>query len=123
MPFGYLRTNLQKKIKWFLIVLYFYSLFLPAFLIAYYVSPRKIRNYTLLFFSLFFYAWGAPWFIFYLIGSTVLNHYFVVFMDRSENRNAKKLWLASSVFLTIGLLLYFSMPIFLWKMQTILEDF
>lgn len=28
-------------------------------------------------------------------------------MDRTENRNAKKLWLASSVFLTIGLLLYF----------------
>ncbi len=85
----------------------FLFFFLPVFLITYYLSPRKAKNYIILFFSLFFYAWGAPWFIFYLIGSTLINHYLVTFMDKAKSKRSKNLWLALSVALTIGLLLYF----------------
>lgn len=38
--------------------------FLPAVLILYYIAPRKLRNVILLLFSLFFYAWGEPKYVF-----------------------------------------------------------
>lgn len=85
----------------------FLFFFLPLFLVCYYLTPKKIRNYTLLVFSLFFYAWGAPWFVFYLLGSTIANHYIVVAMHRAKSVKAKKLWLAASITLCIGLLVYF----------------
>lgn len=40
--------------------LLFLSVFLPAFLLAYWVSPRAVKNWTALAFSVVFYAWGAP---------------------------------------------------------------
>ena len=38
----------------------FLWIFLPLVLAAYYISPGKIRNGILVFFSLLFYAWGEP---------------------------------------------------------------
>ena len=46
----------------------FLFFFLPIFLIAYFATPQKFRNYTLLLFSLIFYAYGAPDFVFLLVG-------------------------------------------------------
>ena len=34
----------------------FLFFFLPIFLIAYFITPQKFRNYTLLLFSIVFYA-------------------------------------------------------------------
>lgn len=85
----------------------FLFFFLPLFLVCYYLTPKKIRNYTLIVFSLIFYAWGAPWFVFYLLASTLANHYIVVAMHNAKSVKIKKLWLAASITLTIGLLVYF----------------
>ena len=49
----------------------FLFFFLPIFLIAYFVTPQKFRNYTLLLFSIVFYAYGAPDFVFLLVGECV----------------------------------------------------
>ena len=40
--------------------LVFLFFFLPAVLLMYKIAPGKIKNYVLLFFSLFFYGWGGP---------------------------------------------------------------
>ena len=80
--------------------------FLPAFLIIYFILPQKLKNYFALIASIFFYAWGAPVFIFIVLGSITLDFYAVQWMNRSEGRK-KNLLLAFSVALNVGLLLYF----------------
>jgi alginate O-acetyltransferase complex protein AlgI len=81
------------------IFLYF---FLPIFLILYFLTPQKYRNYTLLLFSLIFYAYGAPDFVLVLVGECIINYYLVRGMKRR-----KTLFLVLSIVLTLGMLLYF----------------
>ena len=51
----------------------FLHLFLPILLVAYFVSPRMLRNGLLLFASLVFYSWGEPNLILLMLGSAGLN--------------------------------------------------
>lgn len=85
----------------------FILFFLPVFLITYYLSGKKLRNYVLLIFSLIFYAWGAPRFVFFLVGSTFVNFYLVKQMYHAESHRNKKLFAAASVIVNLGLLVYF----------------
>ena len=85
----------------------FLFFFLPIFLIAYFVTPQKYRNYTLLLFSLMFYAYGAPDFVFLLVGECVINYFLVRGMTKTEKTGTKKLLCALSVIMALGLLLYF----------------
>lgn len=57
--------------------------FLPLFLVFYYLSPRFLKNYVALLASIFFYAWGAPDFIFIVLASIVADFYIVKVMHRS----------------------------------------
>ncbi len=85
----------------------FLFFFLPIFLIAYFLTPQKFRNYTLLLFSLVFYAYGAPDFVFLLVGECIINYFIVKAMAKTENKK-RKIWLcALSVIMALGLLLYF----------------
>ena len=56
-----------------LFLLYFF----PVFLIVYYLLPRAAKNPFALLASIFFYAWGAPTFVFVVLGSIVLDFYIV----------------------------------------------
>jgi len=81
--------------------------FFPVFLGTYYLSPKKIKNYVVLLFSIFFYAWGGPKFIFILLASVYVNFLLVKKLDKSEKRNTKRLMVGLSVAINIGLLAYF----------------
>ena len=85
----------------------FLLFFLPIFLLAYFVTPQRFRNYTLLLFSLAFYAFGAPDFLLVLVASCVVNFYLVKWMEKVSKPKAKKLICALSVVLSLALLLYF----------------
>ena len=85
----------------------FLFFFLPIFLIAYFVTPQKYRNYTLLFFSIVFYAYGAPDFVFLLVGECIINYFLVRGMAKTEKVGTKKLLCGLSVIMALGLLLYF----------------
>ena len=85
----------------------FLFFFLPIFLIAYFSTPQKLRNYTLLLFSLVFYAYGAPDFVFLLVGECVINYFLVRGMVQTEKTRTKKLLCALSIIMALGLLLYF----------------
>ena len=85
----------------------FLFFFLPIFLIVYFVTPQKFRNYTLLLFSLVFYAYGAPDFVFLLVGECIINYFIVRGMAKTEKTSTKKLLCALSTILALGLLLYF----------------
>lgn len=80
--------------------------FLPVFLLFYYFADVKYKNLIALAASVFFYAWGAPTFIFIVAGSIIVDFYAVNKMHRSVGRS-KRLWVAFSVLLNIGMLLYF----------------
>ena len=86
--------------------------FLPAFLIIYFLLPRFLKNYFGLAASLLFYAWGAPDFIFIVLGSIVIDFYIVKALSRSSGRD-KKIFVSLSVILNIGLLVYFKYANFL----------
>ena len=85
----------------------FLFFFLPIFLIAYFVTPQKFRNYTLLLFSLIFYAYGAPDFVFLLVSECIINYFLVRGMAKTEKTGTRKLLCGLSVMMALGLLLYF----------------
>ena len=85
----------------------FLFFFLPIFLIAYFITPQKFRNYMLLLFSLIFYAYGAPDFVFLLVGECIVNYFIVRGMAKTEKTGTKKWLCALSVVMALGLLLYF----------------
>lgn len=80
--------------------------FLPAFLIIYFVLGKQLKNIFALLSSILFYAWGAPDFIFIVLGSIVVDYYVVDAMSRQTGRN-KRWLLGISIVLNIGLLAYF----------------
>ncbi len=53
------------------VFLYFY---LPAVLVLYYLTPRKLRNLTLFVVSLVFYGWGEPVYVLLMLGTILLNY-------------------------------------------------
>ncbi|MCR9171043.1 MAG: MBOAT family protein [bacterium] len=63
------------------------------------------KNYTILLFSLFFYAWGAMDFVGILLVASVANFYIVRSMHTAASH--QKRYLFASTVLNLGLLLYF----------------
>jgi len=90
----------------------FLLFFFPAFLLVYYLVAKPYKNFVALAFSVFFYMWGAPLFIFMVSGSIVLDFYIIRHMDTRVGKS-KRWWLAASVFLNVGLLVYFKYANFL----------
>ena len=83
----------------------FLWIFLPLVLVAYYVSPQKFRNGILIFFSLLFYAWGEPVYIFLMLFSVLLNFAGGIFIEKYPGK--KKLILCGIVGINLLLLGYF----------------
>ena len=81
--------------------------FLPIFLLAYHLTPHKYKNGCLLIFSIVFYAWGGPKFIFVILGTTFLDFFLVNKMAESKSEKTKKQFLVLSLIMNLGLLFYF----------------
>lgn len=81
--------------------------FLPIFLIIYHIAPLKQRNVVILLASLIFYAWGAPKFVFVVVGSVIVDFYIIKYMHRSQSRSRRVGLLTLSISINLGLLLYF----------------
>lgn len=83
---------------------FFVLVFLPIFLLVYFLIPYKWKNTWALFSSLAFYAWGAPLFVFVLIGSVLIDYSIVKYKLDQLHR---KRWFIISIVLNVGLLAYF----------------
>jgi alginate O-acetyltransferase complex protein AlgI len=81
--------------------------FMPVFLLVYYIADTKYKNGIILIGSIFFYAWGAPKFIFVILFTTFLDFHLVTLMDNIQNETKRKLLLLLSVSVNLGLLFYF----------------
>lgn len=81
--------------------------FLPVVLAFYFLAPFRLKNAVLLLFSLIFYAWGEPRYV-YLMAATILLFYICgLAIEKSTRAGFKKLWLTVSVAVSLGLLAVF----------------
>jgi len=85
----------------------FLLFFFPLFLITYYFADPKFKNIVILVFSIFFYSWGAPKFIFVILFTTFVDFHLVKWMSQSQSQNKRRLLLTLSVSVNFGLLFYF----------------
>jgi len=82
--------------------------FLPAVLLVYWLSPRKLRNAVLLVASCFFYAWGEPRFFLVMLGMIAINYLGGLVVDALKVRPAaQRLALTAVVLANLGVLGYF----------------
>jgi alginate O-acetyltransferase complex protein AlgI len=91
--------------------LLFIHLFLPAFLAAYWLSPRRVKNYTAIAGSLVFYAWGAPRFLPVVVGLGIcdyfVSHQIAAARAQPETDRRARALLAAGVTLHLSVLAYF----------------
>ena len=85
----------------------FIFLFLPSSLLAYYLSPRKVKNVTLLVISYIFYSWGAPTLIIILFGSSIIDFMLAKLFFKQNNIIYKKYLFFLAIAINICLLAYF----------------
>ncbi|MEO3944850.1 MBOAT family O-acyltransferase [Gorillibacterium sp. CAU 1737] len=94
--------------------LLFLFLFLPAVLICNFLSPWRIKNAVLLFFSLLFYAWGEPVYIVIMLLSTVTDFSFGLLLEKAGlSDRRRKAIVALSIIVNLALLSYFKYADFL----------
>lgn len=90
--------------------------FLPAVLLFYYIFFRRNRKWQNIFLtcvSLFFYAWGEPFFVLIMICSIIINWAFALWVDKVRADKTKaKYTLALMVAVNIGLLFVFKYLVF-----------
>ncbi|MGX4598566.1 MBOAT family O-acyltransferase [Faecalimicrobium sp. JNUCC 81] len=68
----------------------FLFFFIPTVFTLYYLSPSKMKNYILLFFSIVFYSWGGLLYLPLLIISIIANYIFGLKIDKYKNNDNKK---------------------------------
>lgn len=110
--------------------LFFLFVFIPAFIICYFIaglldrhvlrstsytyaemdshaakstSPHITKNFVLIVFSLLFYAWGEPVYVFLMLISVLMNYGIGLAMDRVAG-NGRKIWLAVGIALNLSIL-------------------
>lgn len=86
----------------------FIFIFLPLFLLSYYLSTQKIKNFCVLIFSLAFYAYGAieqPFYILLIILSIIINYLLGLCIDKYSKY--RKVFFLSGLFYNFGYLFVF----------------
>ena len=87
--------------------------FLPIVLLVYFLVPKSLKNGVLLIFSLVFYAWGEPKYVFLMIATIGLFYICGLAIGKCVRPGWKKLWLWVSVVISLGLLAVFKYADFL----------
>ena len=98
--------------------------FLPFFLLVYHVVPKSLKNWVIFFFSILFYTWGAPVFVFILLGTSFLDFLLVRTIHQSQDAKRRKILLIISLSINLGLLAYFKYSnFFVGNANALLESF
>ena len=87
--------------------------FLPAVLILYFLVPNRLKNAVLLLFSLVFYAWGEPKYVFLMIATICLFFGCGIAIGKAATQKMKRFWLTVSVVTSLALLAVFKYADFL----------
>jgi len=81
--------------------------FLPLVLLFYFAVPKALKNTVLLLFSLAFYAWGEPKYVFLMIATVGVNYLLGLLIEKFRGRILSKIFVILSVTLSLGVLGYF----------------
>ena len=81
--------------------------FLPAVVLVYFLVPRKFQNTVLLLFSLLFYGWGEPKYVFLMIATIAAFYGCGLAIGKAKQHPWKKFWLIVSLVVGLGLLAIF----------------
>lgn len=82
----------------------FVFLFLPLVLLFYFLVPKKFKNYILLIFSIIFYLFGGPKYLVLLLCVVLIDYIGAILIEKT---NKRKLFLFITIFLNIGILVYY----------------
>ena len=85
--------------------------FLPLVLITYFIMPKKYRNIVLLIFSIIFYAYGEPKYVFLMLLEILVAYFGAIIIDK--NSKYKDITLIVVLIIHIGLLGIFKYTDFL----------
>ncbi len=88
----------------------FLLLYLTATLLVYYTVPLRFRNLVLLIFSLLFYGWGEPVYVFLMIFTIAADYIFGMLVERGllqNNNRFAKTWLIIAVIVNLAILGFF----------------
>lgn len=81
--------------------------FMPLVLLFYFAVPKALKNTVLLLFSLAFYAWGEPMYVFLMIATVGVNYLLGLLIEKFRGRILSKIFVILSVALSLGVLGYF----------------
>lgn len=92
----------------------FLFFFLPAVLLCYYLLPKRFRNAVLFIFSLVFYAWGEPVYVFLMLFTTLVDYTNGRLVDRyRHSRVITRLCVVCTVVVNLSVLGFFKYSGFL----------
>ena len=80
--------------------------FIPCVAILYFAAPKCLKNSVILLSSLFFYGWGEPRYLVFMLLSIAQGYVFGLLIERHHGRRRSKLYLTASVLFSLLLLGY-----------------
>jgi len=99
----------------------FFAIVYPVFLLV--RKNNLAMNVWLLIASYTFYAWFIPYYLLLLFGTSAIDYFMVLLMDRSRSQRTRKLWLIISLVSNFGFLGFFKYSGFLTEnLNTLLEQ-
>ena len=82
--------------------------FLPIAMGIYFLTPKKLKNLSLLILSLIFYSWGEPRYFLLMIASIFADYFISINIEKNnKNKKIKILLLAISIIFNVGILFFF----------------
>ena len=81
--------------------------FLPAVLLCYFIAPKSWRNAVLLVFSLIFYAWGEPKYVFLMMFTILSGYTLGILTEKHKGSSKAKLFLTLAIVIELGMLAIF----------------
>ncbi|MFZ0219853.1 MAG: MBOAT family O-acyltransferase [Candidatus Aquirickettsiella sp.] len=88
--------------------------FLPFFLLLFFFSHNKIRDYILLTGSILFYLWGEPLFCCIALISSFVDHFICKLIYKINIKNTKKrFYLSFGIIINLSLLVYYKYSTFI----------
>ncbi len=89
-----------------------YLLFLPLTVCLFWLLPARPRLWLIFFSSLTFYGFWRPEFLIVMLVSAATDYFVALRIEATENLTKRRLWLALTLLVNLGLLFYFKYLLF-----------
>ena len=84
-----------------------FLIFLPVVIILYFIVPHKFRWLILLIASYYAYMSWNPWLVFLILATTLVSYLAGILIPKTQNQKVKKLLLAITIIVCLGILIFF----------------